>query len=54
MGGSLSSVVADVVFHQDRFKINLANHLFFYLPEAPKIGEQITIQLSSTGLQCLA
>ena len=50
----LKGVVADVVFHQDQFKITLANHLYFYLPEAPKIGEEITIQLSSAGLQCLS
>jgi len=49
----ISGVVADVIFHQDRFKIVLANHLYFYLPEAPKIGEKITIQFSSSSLQCL-
>jgi ABC-type Fe3+/spermidine/putrescine transport system ATPase subunit len=52
--GLLNGVVADVVFHQDRFKVVLANHLYFYLPEAPKIGEEITLQLTPTGLQCLS
>ena len=52
--GLVHGVVADVVFHQDRFKVVLANHLFFYLPEAPKIGEEIAIQLSSEALQCLS
>ena len=50
----LSGVVADVVFHQDRFKVILANHLYFYLPEAPRIGEEITLQLSPAALQCLS
>jgi len=50
----LSDVVADVVFHQERFKVTLTNHLYFYLPEAPKIGEAITLQLSPDGLQCLS
>ena len=49
----VSGLVADVVFHQDRFKVALANHLYFYLVEAPRIGEQITLQFSPTGLQCL-
>ena len=51
--GLLRGVVADVVFHQDRFKVILANHLYFYLPEAPKIGQEITLQLTPAGLQCL-
>jgi ABC-type Fe3+/spermidine/putrescine transport system ATPase subunit len=50
----LNGVVADVVFHQDQFKVTLANHLYFYLPEAPIIGEEITLQLSTTGIQCLS
>ena len=50
----LNGVVADVIFHQDRFKIVLTNHLYFYLPEAPKIGEEITLQLSTTGPKCLS
>jgi len=50
----LTGVVADVIFHQERFKIILADHLYFYLPDAPEIGEQITLQLSPGGLQCLS
>jgi hypothetical protein len=50
----VSGVVTDVVFHQERFKVTLANHLYFYLPEAPRIGEQITLQISQAGLQCLS
>jgi spermidine/putrescine transport system ATP-binding protein len=50
----LTGIVADVIFHQDRFKVVLADHLYFYLPEAPQIGEEITLQLSPGGLQCLS
>ena len=46
--------VADVIFDQDRFKIVLDNHCYFYLPEAPKIGQEITLQLSGSALQCLS
>jgi len=53
MRGLLNGVVADVIFHQDRFKVVLANHLYFYLPEAPKIGQEISLQLAPTALQCL-
>jgi len=50
----LSGVVADVVFQQDRFKVHLDNHLYFTLPEAPIIGEVITLLLPPTGIQCLS
>jgi spermidine/putrescine transport system ATP-binding protein len=49
----LSGVVTDVVFHQDRFKIILANRLYFYLPEAPKLGDEIHLQVTASALQCL-
>ena len=49
----LSGVVADVVFHQDRFKVQLDNYLYFFLPEAPLIGEVITLHLAPAGIQCL-
>jgi ABC-type Fe3+/spermidine/putrescine transport system ATPase subunit len=50
----LSGVVTDVVFDRDRFKVSLANQMYFYLPEAPRIGEQITLQIATGGLQCLS
>ena len=52
--GILNDVVADVVFLQDRFKVVLANHLYFYLPDAPHIGQTITLQLDAAELQCLS
>ena len=51
--GNIHAVVADVVFHQDRFKVVLSNHMYFYLPEAPGIGEDIRLQLPPDALQCL-
>ncbi len=53
-GNMVSGVVTDVVFHQERFKVSLANHMYFYLPDAPRIGEKITLQISPAGLQCLS
>lgn len=53
-GNMVSGIVTDVVFQQERFKVALANHLYFYLPEAPRIGEQISLQISPSALQCLS
>ena len=50
---SLTGVVTDVVFAHERFKVVLAGHLYFYLPEPAQIGERLTLQLSSNALQCL-
>ena len=53
MDGNLCSVVTDVLFHQDRFKVTLANGLYFYLPEAPKVGEEIRLAIPRSAVQCL-
>jgi spermidine/putrescine transport system ATP-binding protein len=52
--GNLCGVVTDVLFHQDRFKVTLANGLYFYLPEAPKVGEEIRLAIPPSAVQCLA
>ena len=52
--GDLCGVVADVIFHQDRFKVTLANGLYFYLPEAPKVGENIRLAIPASAVQCLS
>ncbi len=52
--GNMQGVVADAVFHQDRFKVTLENGLFFYLPEAPGIGEGICLKVSPEAVQCLS
>ncbi len=51
--GNLHGVVSDAVFHQDRFKVALESGLFFYLPEAPGIGEEIRLKVSPEAVQCL-
>ncbi|MBA4380778.1 MAG: ABC transporter ATP-binding protein, partial [Anaerolinea sp.] len=52
--GNLHGVVADVVFHQDQFKVTLESGLYFYLPEAPKIGEAIAVSIPPSAVHCLA
>ncbi len=52
--GNLRGVVTDVVFQQARFKVTLENGLYFYLPEAPKIGEAIAISIPPSEVHCLA
>ena len=51
---SIRSVVVDIIYHQDDFRITLDNGLFFYLEEAPRIGQTIDIRIQSSALQCLA
>jgi ABC-type Fe3+/spermidine/putrescine transport system ATPase subunit len=51
--GNLRGVVVDAVFQQDRFKVTFENGLYFFLPEAPKVGEQIGLQVPSSAIQCL-
>jgi spermidine/putrescine transport system ATP-binding protein len=52
--GNLHGVVTDVVFHQDRFKTTLDSGLYFFLPEAPRIGEEINLTISPKTVQCLS
>jgi hypothetical protein len=43
--------VTDVKLQQDRFKITLANGLYFHLHQAPKLGEKIEVRVK---VECLA
>jgi ABC-type Fe3+/spermidine/putrescine transport system ATPase subunit len=52
--GNLRGMVADAVFHQDRFKVTLESGLYFFLPEAPRIGEDICLKISTQAVQCLS
>jgi spermidine/putrescine transport system ATP-binding protein len=52
--GNLRGVVMDVVFQHDRFKVTLENGLYFHLPEAPKVGEEIRLAVSPEAVQCLS
>lgn len=48
---SVSGIVSDVLFHQSGFKTTLENGLFFYLPGALKIGDEVRIRTGS--VECL-
>jgi hypothetical protein len=52
--GGISGVVTDVVFHQDGFKVTLANGLDFYLPDAPRVGEKINLVIPKSDIKCLS
>jgi spermidine/putrescine transport system ATP-binding protein len=52
--GNLRGVVADSIFHQDRFKVTLESGLFFYLPDAPRVGEALSLSISRAAIQCLS
>ena len=47
-------MVADAIFHQDRFKVTLENGSYFYLDAAPKIGEEIDLEISPAAVKCLS
>ncbi len=51
--GVVNGVVVDVVFRQDGFKVTLDNGLDFYLPDAPLLGEKISLSIPATGVKCL-
>ncbi len=51
--GRLRSRVADVVFQQSGFRVSLENGLVFRLDEAPKVGEEIRLELFPSAVQCL-
>lgn len=46
----INGIVADVIFQQERFKVTLENRLYFYLREAPNVGEKITVKVK---VECL-
>jgi ABC-type Fe3+/spermidine/putrescine transport system ATPase subunit len=47
----IQGVVTDVIFQQERFKVTLDNDLYFYLNEAPGVGENISLKVK---VECLA
>ena len=46
----LRSVVADVVFQQNKFKVTFDNGLYVYLKDAPQIGQKISVRVK---VECL-
>jgi hypothetical protein len=49
----LSGTVRDVIFQRNLFKVTFENGLYFYLPEAPRIGERICLEILPSALECL-
>lgn len=48
---AIDGVVSDVIFQHDRFKVTLDNGLYIYLPNAPVVGEKVSVQVK---VECLA
>ncbi len=51
--GNLHGTVADVVFQKHGFKVTLEGGGFFYLEDAPRVGEIIHLHVSPSEVQCL-
>jgi spermidine/putrescine transport system ATP-binding protein len=50
-GDIVRGMVADILFHQNGFKVTLDNGLYFYLPAMPKVGEQVAVTIGR--VECL-
>lgn len=48
---TVTGVVSDVIFQQDRFKVTFDNGMYVYLKNAPKVGERIEARVK---VECLA
>ena len=44
-GGTLSGVVTDVIFRGDEFRVELENGWYFYVKEAPRVGEIVYLRV---------
>jgi len=47
---TISGVVTNAIFQQDRFKVTFDNGLYVYLNEAPRIGSQLVVPIK---IECL-
>ncbi len=52
--GQVGGSVAEVIFRQDGFKVTLENGLNFFLPDAPHLGEHISLKVPASGIKCLS
>jgi ABC-type Fe3+/spermidine/putrescine transport system ATPase subunit len=52
-GGTLRALVEDVTFHQDGFKVKLDCDLVFHFPDAPQVGERLTLTIPRSAIKCL-
>lgn len=48
---TLTGVVADVIFQQDKYKVTMDNGLFVHLKDPPGIGERLSVRVK---VECLA
>jgi hypothetical protein len=44
-GGTVQGVVADVVFAGESFRIELENDWYFYVSDAPQVGETVQLRV---------
>lgn len=51
--GNLRGRVADVLFQKDGYKVTLEDGSFFYLTDAPQVGQTIRLCLKPGGGKCL-
>lgn len=51
--GVLRSIVRDVLFQQERFRIALDNGLYFYVNEPCPVGQEICLEIPARAVQCL-
>jgi spermidine/putrescine transport system ATP-binding protein len=50
----LTSCVADVLFQNEFYRVTLKNGLYFKLPFAYKVGEEISLRVPESAVECLA
>jgi spermidine/putrescine transport system ATP-binding protein len=51
-GGNLHGRVADIIFQKENYRVTLENGLYFHLPDAPQVGDEIALMISA--VECLA
>lgn len=49
----LEGLVKDVNFSKNGYRVTLQSDLYFILPEAPRVGERLSINLPEWSVQCL-
>ena len=52
--GCVTGRVADVVFRREDYRVTLDNGLYFFLTEAPRLGEELALELPPGAVQCLS
>ena len=51
--GRIRGEVVDVVFQKTGYKVTLKEGFIFFLPDAPRVGEILRLEMTATGIQCL-